>query len=123
MRLKITVDGQAYAVDVEVLEDEEGLEPQRSRSDHTGAQNFSHPPSLGGTWDEAGSVCLSPVLGLVIKVDATAGQAVEAGELLMVLEAMKMETNVTAPHAGTVKSVQVTEGDSVKINQVLLELK
>jgi methylmalonyl-CoA carboxyltransferase small subunit len=48
---------------------------------------------------------------------------VEAGELVLVLEAMKMETNVTAPHAAIVKSVHVAAGDPVKLNQVLLELE
>jgi biotin carboxyl carrier protein len=51
------------------------------------------------------------------------GQAVEAGELVLVLEAMKMETNVTAPRAGTVKNVHVAQGDSAKLNQVLLEFE
>jgi biotin carboxyl carrier protein len=46
---------------------------------------------------------------------------VEAGELMMVLEAMKMETIITAPRTGTVKNVLVTEGDPVKVNQVLVE--
>jgi biotin carboxyl carrier protein len=42
---------------------------------------------------------------------------------MLVLEAMKMETNVTAPSAGTVKAVHVKAGDSVKINQVLVEFE
>jgi biotin carboxyl carrier protein len=41
----------------------------------------------------------------------------------MVLEAMKMETNVTAPRAGKVKNVRVGPGDSVKVNQVVVELE
>ena len=48
---------------------------------------------------------------------------VEAGELMLVLEAMKMETNVTAPHAGIVKTVSVKPGDPVKVNQFLLEME
>jgi biotin carboxyl carrier protein len=62
-------------------------------------------------------------MGLVIKVNVRPGQAVEAGELVLVLEAMKMETNVTAPRAATVKSVHVAPGDPAKLNQVLLELE
>ena len=42
---------------------------------------------------------------------------------MLVLEAMKMETNVTAPRAGTVKSVHVAQGDPVKVNQVLVEFE
>ena len=48
-------------------------------------------------------VCRSPVAGVVIKVNVEPGQAIQANDLMMVLEAMKMETNVTAPVAGKVK--------------------
>lgn len=68
-------------------------------------------------------MCRSPVAGLVIKVNAQPGQHVEAGELILVLEAMKMETNVTAQHSGIVKSVRVAPGDSAKMNQVLVEFE
>ena len=77
--------------------------------------------SYGGVWDGDGKVCRSPVTGLVIKVNVQPGQRVKEDELMLVLEAMKMETNVTAPRAGTVKSVHVAPGDSVKMNQVLME--
>ena len=66
-------------------------------------------------------MCRSPVTGLVIKVNAQPGQSVKEHELLLVLEAMKMETNVTAPHAGIVKKIHVASGDSVKPNQILVE--
>lgn len=124
MKLQITIDGKAYAVDVEVLEGEEAPEP-RDYAAHaaTPAGGSTHPPSYGGTWDAAGKVCRSPLMGLVIKVNIVPGQTVQAGELLLVLEAMKMETNVTAPQAGTVKSVYVAQGASVKVNQTLVELE
>lgn len=68
-------------------------------------------------------VCCSPVMGLAIKVNVEPGQTVEAGELMLVLEAMKMETNITAPSAGTVKCVHVTQGEPVKLNQPLIEFE
>lgn len=121
MKLQITIDGKAYEVDVEVLEDDEdvasgyGLRPAHATDPH--AQGHLE------TWDSEGKTCHSPVMGLVIKVNVEPGQAVEAGELMLVLEAMKMETNVTAPHAGTVESVRVKPGDPVKVNQLLLEME
>jgi methylmalonyl-CoA carboxyltransferase 1.3S subunit len=120
LKLQITIDGTAYEVDVEVLEDEEDASapshaPQRAPHASTGAHSY------GGAWDIDGKICRSPVTGLVIKVNVEPGQALQAGEQIMVLEAMKMETNVTAPHAGTVKSVHVAPGDSVKVNQILVE--
>jgi len=60
---------------------------------------------------------------LVIKVNVKPGQQVEANQLIIVLEAMKMETSITAHHAGKVQSVHVAPGDSVKLNQVLVEFE
>jgi len=129
LKLQITVDGRAYAVDVELLEDEESPEPPSpvspSRSPYQAAHSSAgaHPQNPGGAWSADGKVCQSPVMGLAIKVNVQPGQAVEAGALIMVLEAMKMETLVTTPHSGTVKAVHVKAGDSVKLNQVLVEFE
>lgn len=124
LKLQITIDGKAYEVDVEVLEDEESP-PTPSHAPYHAAHAAAgaHPQSHGGTWDSDGKVCRSPVMGLVIKVNVKPEQTVEANELIMVLEAMKMETNVTAPRAGTVKKVYVKPSDSVKMDQVLVEFE
>jgi methylmalonyl-CoA carboxyltransferase small subunit len=77
-------------------------------------------PDLG---QDGHKICRSPVTGLVIKVNVEPGQTVEQNDLLMVLEAMKMETQVTAMHQGTVKSVNVVAGNSVKVHQPLIEFE
>ena len=118
MRLQITIDGKTYEVEVEALEDDETPSPgDTPHHSHVATR----PHSYGGAWDSEGKVCRSPVTGLVIKVNVQPGQRVKEDELVLVLEAMKMETNVTAPHAGTVKSLHVAPGDAVKVNQILLE--
>jgi len=123
LKLQITIDGKAYEVDVEILEDEEGPPDQnyvaRKESRAAGVYAQNH----GGAWDRDGRICRSPMTGLVIKVNVQPGQDVAEKELMMVLEAMKMETNVTAPRAGTVKSVHVKPGDSVKMEQLLVEFE
>ena len=116
MKLQITIDGRAYEVDVEVLEDDESQQTPSYSPHHT-----AH--AAGGVWDADEKICHSPVMGLVIKVNVEPGQVVEAGALLVVLEAMKMETNVTAPRTGTVKSVHVKAGDPVKVNELLVEFE
>jgi propionyl-CoA carboxylase alpha chain len=60
--------------------------------------------------------------GLVRKVLVADGQAIEQGQVLLVLEAMKMEIRVSAPHAGQVEKVLVHEGETVGRGQVLIEL-
>ena len=129
LKLRITIEGKTYEAEVEVLEAEE-----------SGPSYTPYPPvtptypavpmpsgSTRGLATEAGGegekVYHSPVTGLVIKVNVGPGQAVQPGDQLMVLEAMKMETQVTATQAGTVKSVLAVPGKSVKVHQVLLELE
>ena len=120
MKLQITLDGKAYAVDVEVLEDDDGFEPASDSIERTSPA--AHPQVHSGAWDAEAKVCRSPLTGLVIAVNVKPGQAVFAGELLIVLEAMKMETHVTAPRAGTVTNIHVVPGNSVRVNQILAEL-
>jgi methylmalonyl-CoA carboxyltransferase small subunit len=56
-----------------------------------------------------------------VHVPVAPGQRLQVNDLIVVLEAMKMETTVTAPMAGTVKAVNVVPRDAVKLNQVLVE--
>jgi biotin carboxyl carrier protein len=60
---------------------------------------------------------------MVINVEVTPGQVVEANQVVVVLESMKMEMQITAPQAAVVKSVFVTSGSSVKVNQLLVEFE
>jgi len=68
------------------------------------------------------AVCRSPIAGLVIAVLATAGQQVARRQPVMVIEAMKMQNNVSPEVDGVLKAVHVTPGDAVKAGQVLFEL-
>ena len=131
MKLQITINGKTYEAEVEVLADDEiphrpGYPPYQPVP--AAPQSVSLPGAHtqtqvteGITHDE--KICRSPVMGLVIKVNVKPGQSVQAGDLMMVLEAMKMETNVTAPRTGMVKSVHAAPGDSVKLNQIVVEFE
>jgi methylmalonyl-CoA carboxyltransferase small subunit len=113
--------------EIEVIEDEESEqgEPPRPVSgsylpyEISGVLAQSNHSSAG----RDDKICRSPINGLVIAVNVESGQVVEANGLLMVLEAMKMETQVTAPRAGTVKNVLVAPGASVKLRQTLVEFE
>jgi oxaloacetate decarboxylase (Na+ extruding) subunit alpha len=69
-----------------------------------------------------GDVMAAPLAGNIWKINARAGQEVEEGEVLLILEAMKMETEIRAPRAGIVTSVDINEGDSVQVGESLLML-
>jgi oxaloacetate decarboxylase alpha subunit len=69
-----------------------------------------------------GRVITAPLAGNIVRVGVRSGQSVAAGDVLLVLEAMKMETEVRAPSAGTVADVRVKEGDAVALGAPLLAL-
>jgi methylmalonyl-CoA carboxyltransferase small subunit len=125
MKLKVTVDGKTYEVDVEVAPEPTPVLP--SFTMQSPATVVSAAPAGGaaaGNGDAVANeekVCRSPVSGIVVKSNVRAGQAILPGDILFVLEAMKMETEITAPQAGKVATVKVNAGDSVKSGQVVLE--
>ncbi len=131
MKLQISIDGKTYEAEVEVLEDDamprqqnygQSLPVPVTAQPVKAAASQSQSPAAAETAEEA-KLCRSPVTGIVIKVNVEPGQAIQANDPIMVLEAMKMETNVTAHAAGKVKSVRVAKGDSVKVNQVVVEFE
>jgi len=129
LKLQIGIDGKTYEVEVEVLEDDAQPRQPNAASYRPQPALVQPEPAVGGpskapaareTAEEA-KLCRSPVTGIVIKVNVKPGQSVAENEAILVLEAMKMETKVTAHCAGTVKSVRVAEGGAVKANQVVVE--
>ena len=66
---------------------------------------------------------MAPLAGVVVRVAAPAGAAVEAGDLLVAIESMKVEYRVTAPEAGQVADVRVAEGQRVEAGAVLVVLE
>ena len=72
--------------------------------------------------DEA-KVCRSPIAGVVVRINAQAGQQIQVNDPLLVLEAMKMETNITSPVSGKIKAVKAGVGEGVKTGQVVVEFE
>lgn len=128
MKLNIEIDGQMYEVEVEVAEDDYPPQMQDNRPTPASATIQSTvlrtPPKPGSSLDpdnHEAKLCRSPLAGIVVQVPVAPGQQLQLNDLMVVLEAMKMETAVTAPVEGKLKSVNVAPGESVKLNQVLVE--
>jgi methylmalonyl-CoA carboxyltransferase small subunit len=130
MKLHITVDGQRYEVEVEVADttpDGPSYYPPvhaRTPAAPVPAPD-AHSDGGGDPGGEGadGKVCRSPLAGVVSRVEVEAGQEIAVDDVLLVLEAMKMETVVTAPFTGVVAAVNATPGDSVKQGEVLVEIE
>lgn len=71
----------------------------------------------------AGETIEAPMPGTVLDIKVSPGQAVQKGELLLVLEAMKMENEIMAPRAGVVSQIYVSKGATVTTNDALLSLQ
>ncbi len=67
----------------------------------------------------SGTAIEAPMPGIIVRLEKKVGDSVQEGDVVLILEAMKMENSITAPVAGTVKEIRVNEGDNVKKGQVL----
>lgn len=122
MKLKVTVNGTAYEIDVEVEEEER---PTLGSIQIGGGSTSALPsaPSTASVPASSANAVVAPLAGSVFKILVEEGQEIEAGQVLVVLEAMKMETEITAPHAGKVAAILVGVGDPVQGGQGLVELE
>ena len=129
-RFKISVDGVAYDVTVEELElDGKGAaSPPREKHEPSiineveapRAASMAKSPAPRAPSTTGDVVC--PLAGTIVEVKVSAGQTVKSGDLLLVLEAMKMESMVVAPIDGKVQNIAVSPGQSVQEGLVLLSL-
>ena len=114
---RITVNGTAYDVAVEEL----GAGTVAAAP--AAAAPVAAAPVAAPASGAAGSITVaSPMPGKILAIKANAGQAVKKGEVVMILEAMKMENEITAPEDGTIASINVAVGDSVESGDTLATL-
>lgn len=116
---RITVNRVAYDVAVEEMGEGAAVSAPAPVDAPKPAAPKAAPAAAAG----AGAVKInSPMPGNILSVKASAGQAVKKGDVLMILEAMKMENEICAPQDGTIASVQVSAGDSVESGDVLVTM-
>lgn len=114
----ITVNGNVYDVTVE----EAGSAPSSAQAPKrmAAAKPAAAPAAKPAASTGAGSIRIEAgAAGKVFKIDKKAGDAVKAGEAILVLEIMKMETPVVAPKDGVVASIDVAQGDTVEAGALL----
>lgn len=116
----ITVNGNVYDVTVE---EGTGSTAGAAKAATPKAAAPKAAPKAAAPAGAQGAVKVNaPMPGKILKVNVNAGTAVKKGDVLLVLEAMKMENEIVAPQDGTVASVNVSKGDSVEAGQVIITL-
>ena len=129
MKYKITLKGRTYEVEVEagqamLLDEYEAIAPSAPAVSVAAAPVAAAPAAPAAAAavavTGAGEAVNAPMPGTILKVNVTQGQAVKEGDVLCVLEAMKMENEIMAPKAGTVTQVVVSKGASVNSGDALV---
>ena len=121
MKYKVTLNGRTYEVEVEhgkaiLLDEYEAIAPAPVAAAPAAAPVAAAAPAAAPAAPVvtgAGEAVNAPMPGNILKVNVQNGQAVKAGQVLVVLEAMKMENEIMAPKDGTVTQVLVSKGSTV----------
>ena len=128
MKYKVTLNGRTYEVEVEagkamLLDEYEAIVPAAPAAPvaaPAAAPVAAAPAAAAPAATAAGEAVSAPMPGTILKVNVSNGQAVKEGDLLVVLEAMKMENEIYAPKSGTVAQVATSTGASVNTDDVLV---
>ena len=124
-KYRITVEGKTYEMDVELIGSNGApVQPVKVQSAPAAPAPVVAAPKASSkpAAVSSGSV-VAPMPGTVIKILKNEGDAVKAGDVVLILEAMKMENEITAPVEGTLASVNCTAGGTVAGGDVLFEVK
>ena len=132
MKYKVTLNGRTYEVEVEAgkamcVAEYEAYAPAAApvAAPVAAAPVAAAPaaaPAAAGVTVSGGTTVNAPMPGNILKVAVTVGQTVKEGDLLVVLEAMKMENEIMAPKAGTFAQVLVSKGSTVNTGDTMVVL-
>lgn len=132
-KFKVTVNGKAYEVEVEEMGGAPAAAPAPQAAAAPAQAAPAAPaapapapapaatpsPAVGGPIPEGAITVKAPMPGKISALKAEAGKAVKRGDIILVLEAMKMQNDITATADGTLHEIRVNPGDNVKTGDVL----
>ena len=114
---KVKVDGKEYVVEVEGVEEKFGGERRKEKKTSI---KEKEPYGKFESITTGEKSIFAPMPAKVIKVNCKAGESVRKGEILIILEAMKMENEIRSPTDGTIKEVRVEEGANVSHDETMI---
>ena len=123
-KFNVTVNGVAYDVEIEEVGAGVVSAPVAAPAPVAAAPAAAPAPKAApAAAGKAGSVAIkAPMPGTILKMNVKVGDSVKSGDVVCVLEAMKMETDICAPQDGVVSSIEVAQGASVATDAVLVTL-
>ena len=127
-KYRIKLNGKVYEMEVELIGGNGPSQPVKNQTPAAASvpvRETAAPKAAAASSpavNQAGAVT-SPLQGTVIKVNAANGDAVKAGQTVIVLEAMKMQNDIAAPKDGVLSDLAVAVGDNVRSGQVLFVVK
>ena len=125
MKYKVTLAGRTYEVEVEngvasLVDEYEAVAAAPAAPVAAPAAEAAPAPAAASAVTGAGEAVTAPMPGTILKVNVQNGQAVKEGDVLCVLEAMKMENEILAPKNGTVTQVLVSKSSTVDTGAALV---
>ena len=122
-KYRITVDGKTYEMDVELIgANGAAVQPVAKAAAHVVSAPAAPSPAAKPAVASTGAVT-APMPGTILKVLKASGDAVKAGDVVLILEAMKMENEITAPADGVIGSLSLAQGSTVAGGDLLFEVK
>jgi len=137
-KFRVTVQGETYEVEVEELSGSGGgtaptqapapaapqkQAPQAPKPSSPAPQSGGNSGGGASSGGAGGNTIPAPIAGNVLEVKVSPGDQVESGQVVMILEAMKMENEITAESSGTVKEVKADKGATVNSGDTLIVLE
>lgn len=125
MKYKVTLNGKTYEVEVEhgkavLLDEYEAVAPTPVESAPVAQQPVATSPTPAPVSLASGETVSAPMPGNIIRVDVKEGDMVKSGQILVILEAMKMENEIVAPKDGTVAQIVTSKGAVVETGSPLV---
>lgn len=123
-KFNITVNGISYEVEVEEITDTASSNAQAAAPKASPAVKAAPASKVPSDSGAAGNIKItSPMPGTIMKLSVSVGQAVKKGDIVCILEAMKMENEIFAPQDGTVAAIHTEQGATVNSGDLLVSLK
>ncbi|PKM82099.1 MAG: acetyl-CoA carboxylase biotin carboxyl carrier protein subunit [Firmicutes bacterium HGW-Firmicutes-13] len=117
-KFRITVNGQTYEVEVEEVGVSPGSTAVETKAEPVKVEKTAPASEAAGE----GTPVTAPMPGAILDIKVNLGDKVEEGEVVAVLEAMKMENELIAPVSGTVTSIAVSKGANVEVNDTIMTI-